>query len=129
MIPKTIVFVSAICLGLFALIAIASSATPDRGWIAAGGSAAPAVEAVQASDDIVIRAGRVRSGVTRSGGEQLVASAPTCSDKIDNCSDPVKHLGTQNDCACFACGFGTPKQRTVCTRNPADKEALFKKAK
>jgi len=117
MIPKA--FVSAVCLGLFALIAFASSEMPDRSRIAARRSAAPAPEAVQQSDDIVVR----------SGGEQFAASAPACSDSIANCNDPVKHLGTQNDCACFACGYGTPNQRSVCTRNPADKEALFKRAK
>ena len=122
MIPKS--FVSAFCLGLFALIAFASSETPDRSWIAARRGVGPFLEAVQQSDDIV-----VRSGLVRSGGEQFVASAPACADSIANCGDPVKHLGTQNECACFACGFGTPKQRSVCTRNPADKEALFKRAK
>ena len=131
MIPKTLT--SVVCLGLFALIAFASSETPDRSRIAAGRSAAPALEAERLSDGVVIRSGLVRSGirsgVVRSTGEQLEQSAPACSDPIANCSDPVKHLGTQNDCACFACGYGTPKQRSVCTKNPADKEALFKRAK
>jgi hypothetical protein len=121
MIPKT--FVSANCLGLFALIAFASSVTPDHNRIAARRGASPVMEAVQPSGIVV------RSGVVPSGGEQFVASAPACSDSIANCSDPVKHLSTQNECACFACGYGTPNQRSVCTRNPADKEALFKRAK
>ena len=127
MIPKT--FASAICLGFFALIAFASSETPDRSRIAARRSTAPALEAVRPSDGVVIRSGLVRSGVVRSSEEQLAQSAPACSDPIANCSDPVKHLGTQNDCACFACGYGTATQHSVCTRNPADKEALFKRAK
>ena len=122
MIPKTLT--SVVCLGLFALIAFASSETPDRSRIAARRSAAPALDAVRLSDGVVIR-----SGVVRSSGEQLAQSAPACSDPIANCSDPVKHLGTQNDCACFACGYGTATQHGVCTRNPADKEALFKRAK
>ena len=117
MIPKT--FASAICLGLFALIAFASSETPDRSRSAARRGAALALEAVQPSDAIVVR----------SGGAQFAASAPACSDSIANCNDPVKHLGTQNDCACFACGYGTPNQRSVCTRNAADKDALFKRAR
>jgi len=131
MIPKALT--SAICLGLFALIAFASSETPDRSRIAAGRTAAPALDAVRPSDGVVIRSGvarsGIRSGVVRSSLERLAQSAPACSDPIANCSDPVKHLGTQNDCACFACGYGTPKQRSVCTRNPADKDALFKRAK
>lgn len=122
MIPKT--FASAICLGLFALIAFASSETPDHSRIAARRGAAPALAAVQPilepSDGIVVR----------SDGAQFAAFAPdACSDSIANCSDPVKHLGTQNDCACFACGYGTASQRTVCTRNPADKDALFRRAR
>jgi len=117
MIPKT--FVSVIGLGIFALIAFASSETPDRNRIAAVRGAAPGLEVVQPSDDIVVR----------SGGEQLVASVPACADSIASCGDPVKHLGTQNDCACFACGYGTATQHSVCTKNPADKEALFKRAK
>jgi hypothetical protein len=121
MIPKT--FAGAICLGLFALIAFASSEMADRGRIAARRSAAPALEAAQPSDGVVVPS-RVLSG-----GEQFAQSAPACSDSIANCNDPVKHLGTQNECACFACGYGTPKQRSVCTRNPADKDALFKRAK
>jgi len=121
MIPKT--FVSAVCLGLFALIAFSSSATPDRSWIAGGRGTGSFLGALRSSDGVVARS------LIHSGGEQLSASAPACSDKIDNCSDPVKHLGTQNDCTCFACGYGTPNQRSVCTRNPADKEALFKRAK
>src|SRR3981081_1747355 len=55
MIPKS--FVSAVCLGLFALIAFASSATPDRSWIAARRGTTPALEAAQPSDSIVIRSG------------------------------------------------------------------------
>jgi hypothetical protein len=130
MIPKTLA--GTICLGLFALIAFAASGTPDHSRIAARRSAARAPEAVQPSleprDDIVVRSG-VRSGLVRSGGEPIAQSAPACSDSIANCNDPVKHLGTQNDCACFACAYGTATQHSVCTRNPADKEALFKRAK
>jgi len=127
MIAKT--FASAVCLGLLALIAFASSATPDRSRIAARRSAAPALEAVEPSDGMAIGSGVVRTGVVHPGGEQFAASAPACSDSITNCNDPVKHLGTQNDCACFACEYGRPNQRSVCTRNAADKEALFKRAR
>jgi len=122
MIPKA--FASAICLGLLALLAFASGDTPDRSQVAARGVTAPALELVrpilEPSDGIVIR----------SGGAQFAAFVPdACSDSIASCIDPIKHLGTQNDCACFACGYGTASQRTVCTRNAADKDALFKRAR
>jgi hypothetical protein len=119
MIPKT--SVSAICLGFFALIAFASIATPDGSRIATRRGAAPVLEAVQPSDGIVVRSGETQFAAP--------APAPACSDSIANCNDPVKHLGTQNDCACFACGYGTANQRSVCTRNAADKETLFKRAR
>jgi hypothetical protein len=137
MISKT--FASAICVGLFALIAFASSATPDCSRIAALTSAAPDLETArpifELSDGIVVRSyvhSYVRSYVpsdVRSGGAEFTASAAACSDSIANCGDPVKHLGTQNECACFACGYGTGSQHTVCTQNAADKEALFKRAR
>jgi hypothetical protein len=121
MIPKA--FASAICLGLLALIAFASGEAPDRSRSAARRGAAPVLETVQPirepSDGIFVR----------SGGAQFAAFADACSDSIANCSDPVKHLGTQNECACFACGYGTANQHTVCTQNGADKDALFKRAK
>jgi len=125
MIPKT--FASAVCLGFCALITFASSVTPDRNRIAAGQGAASTVETAQPmleqSDGIVVRASRA----------QIAAFAPpapdACADSITNCADPVKHLGTQNGCACFACGYGTATQRSVCTKNAADKDALFKRAK
>jgi|HubBroStandDraft_1064217.scaffolds.fasta_scaffold00681_13 hypothetical protein len=130
MISKT--FASAICVGLFALIAFASSATPDRGRIAAITNARTNFELnFELSDGVVVRSyfrSYFRSSV-RSGGAQFTASGAACSDSIANCGDPVKHLGTQNECACFACGYGTENQHTVCTQNAADKEALFKRAR
>jgi hypothetical protein len=125
MIPK--IFASVVCLGFCALITFASSVTPDRSRIVAGQGAAPTVETVQPilepGDRIVVPASRA----------QIAAFAPpasdVCSDSIANCADPVKHLGTQNDCACFACGYGTATQRSVCTKNAADKDALFKRAR
>src|SRR6267154_523333 len=29
-----------------------------------------------------------------------------CSDPIDKCKDPVKYLGANGECACFACEAG-----------------------
>lgn len=121
MIPKTIVNAGSLCLFalLCVLIAFAGSETRDRSGVGAGNSAAPVVGAAGASDEPAIR----------SGEEPFKPVADACADSIANCADPVKHLGTQNGCACFACGYGTPKQHSLCTRNPADKEALLRRAK
>jgi hypothetical protein len=118
----------AIGLGLFALIALAAlaafaaSETPVCNRIAPRASVALPRAAAQPfaniSDDI-FPATELR----------FAAFADACSDSIANCGDPVKHLGTQNDCACFACGYGTPGQRNICTKNAADKAALFKRAR
>jgi hypothetical protein len=116
MISRT--FLTAARLGLFAvsfaLIAFASSQTPQCGRLPPGNSIAPVVQ----SDD----------PVSRSGPEQFKPVADACSDSIAGCADPVKHLGTQSGCACFACGYGTPNQHSICTREPKDKDSLFKRA-
>ena len=52
-----------------------------------------------------------------------------CSDSVDNCNDPVKYMGSNGDCACFACEYGKQTQHNVCTKNQRDKEKLFKRAK
>jgi hypothetical protein len=123
MIPKA--FASAACIGFCALITFGSSLTPDRNSIATGRGAA--LEALQPTLE---QGHDSRSSASNNDAAPFGASGPgACSDSIANCSDPVKHLGTQNDCACFACGYGTASQRTVCTRNAADKDALFKRAK
>jgi hypothetical protein len=125
MISKT--FASAVCLGLCALITFASSETADRSPIAAGRGAAPATEAtlpiVEPWDGVAVQASSPQFA------DFATSVSDTCSDSIANCGDPVKHLGTQNGCACFACAYGTPSQRSVCTRSPADKDALFRRAR
>jgi len=50
-----------------------------------------------------------------------------CSDPIDNCKDPVKYLGANGECACFACEYGKPTQNNICTKNQADKDKLLKR--
>ena len=121
MIPRTMVNAASVCLLalLCVLIAFAGSETRDRSRVSAGTGAALVVGAAATSDEPVVRL----------GDEPFKLVADSCADSIANCADPVKHLGTQNGCACFACGYGTPKQHSVCTRNAADKEALLKRAK
>ncbi len=53
----------------------------------------------------------------------------SCSDSIANCRDPVKYLGSQNGCACFACEYATSTQHNICTRNTADRDTLFRRAR
>jgi hypothetical protein len=121
-IPKRVVsksFLSAarVCLFAvsFALIAFASSETPHCSRVPASNLVAPGTQ----SDD----------PATRSGPEQFKPVADACSDSIAGCADPVKHIGTQNGCACFACGYGTPNQHSICTRDAKDKDTLFRRAR
>jgi len=118
------VFASVVFVGLFALLAFACSETRERGpigfqsTVANGQEAAPPI--TLGNDDIVIG----------FGGAKFAASASnSCSDSIANCADPVKYLGMQKECACFACGYGTAGQRTVCTKNPDDRKALLRRSK
>lgn len=116
-------FASVVCLGLFALLAFACTETPERDPIALqrglayGQEAAPPI--ALGNDDVFARFGK----------GQFAAASNSCSDSIANCADPVKYLGMQNDCACFACGYRTAGQRTVCTKNPDDRKALLKRSK
>jgi hypothetical protein len=115
----------AICLGLFALIAcaaFATSETPVCNRFAPRSSVAPARGSAQPVANLT-------DDIFSATEPRFAAFADACSDSIANCGDPVKHLGTQNDCACFACGYGTPGQRNICTKNAADKAALFKRAR
>lgn len=50
-----------------------------------------------------------------------------CSDRIDNCKYPIKYLGANGDCACFACEYGKPTQHNICTKNQGDKDKLLKR--
>jgi hypothetical protein len=115
MISKTFVLAArmALCAVSFALTALASSETPHCGRVPAGNSVVPITQ----SDDLA----------SRSGPEQFKPVADACADSIAGCADPVKHLGTQNGCACFACGYGTVNQHSICTRDAKDKDTLFKR--
>jgi hypothetical protein len=116
-VSKTFARAARVCLFAvsFALIAFARSETPHCSPVPAGNRVAPVTQ----SDDTA----------TRSGPEQFKPVADACSDSIAGCADPVKHIGTQNGCACFACGYGTPNQHSICTRDAKDKDALFKRAR
>jgi hypothetical protein len=52
-----------------------------------------------------------------------------CADPIDQCHDPVKYLGANNDCACFACEYGRTTQHNVCTRRQMDKDTLLRRSR
>lgn len=52
-----------------------------------------------------------------------------CADPIDQCHDPVKYLGANGDCACFACEYGRKTQHNVCTRKQPDKDTLLRRSK
>ena len=58
------------------------------------------------------------------------ASTPqaSCSDSIANCKDPVKYLGVNGDCACFACEYGGSTQHNICTNAKNDKDTLLGRA-
>jgi hypothetical protein len=51
-----------------------------------------------------------------------------CSDPIDKCNDPVKYLGSNGDCACFACEYRKASQHNICTKNESDKKTLLQRA-
>jgi len=73
--------------------------------------------------------GDVLSGAGSVESMAFVPPPDSCSDSIATCKDPVKYLGTQNGCACFACEYATSTQHTVCTRNSADRNVLLKRSK
>jgi len=51
--------------------------------------------------------------------------AEGCNDPIDNCKKPIKYLGSNGECACFACEYGKATQHNVCTQDKKDKETLL----
>jgi hypothetical protein len=52
-----------------------------------------------------------------------------CADPIDQCHDPVKYLGANDNCACFACEYGRTTQHNVCTNKQADKDILLRRSR
>jgi hypothetical protein len=52
-----------------------------------------------------------------------------CADPINQCHDPVKYLGANDNCACFACEYGRTTQHNVCTRKQTDKDTLLRRSR
>ncbi|HKE56769.1 MAG TPA: hypothetical protein VKB46_08710 [Pyrinomonadaceae bacterium] len=55
----------------------------------------------------------------------IVDIVTDCADATKDCKSPVKYLGEKDGCACFACEFGKPTQRIICTANQDDKNKLM----
>lgn len=82
-----------------------------------------------------LKPGRIRRGFVRalvlvlvSAGARLEAQRPdaSCDDKAPSECANVKFLGESDGCACFVCNPNSPKRKVVCTRNAAEKRALYK---
>jgi len=72
-------------------------------------------------------------GITRSFKRVIVSELAlvpqdACSDPIDKCNDPVKYLGSNGDCACFACEYRRASQHNICTKSESDKRMLLRRA-
>lgn len=55
-------------------------------------------------------------------------SAPGCPQPPKACGEPVKFLADKDNCSCYACEYGNPKQYTVCTNDKDAKLNLQKLA-
>ena len=105
--------------GLFVLMMFAQNKS-------GGGMDSPSPAPIQTQS---VRKWAPIESVDRVSAELPVAAsawlqADACSDPIDNCKDPVKYLGANGECACFACESGRPTEHNVCTRNQGDKDRL-----
>ncbi len=49
-----------------------------------------------------------------------------CNGAAKDCKWPVKFIGEKNGCSCFACEYGKPTQRVICTKSDEDKRTLRK---
>jgi hypothetical protein len=60
------------------------------------------------------------------------ATVEACGDSATDCKSPVKYLGDNKGCSCFACEYGKKTQRVLCSNNEAEKNkfrALLPKRK
>lgn len=58
--------------------------------------------------------------------------ASSCSDSATDCKRPVKYIGDNKGCSCFACEYGRKTQKILCSNSPAEKNkfrALLPKTK
>ena len=92
-------------------------------------SAAPAsTKAQSANKCAAIRTTKSEGPLFADAGLAL-QQTDACADPIDQCHDPVKYLGANNDCACFACEYGKSTQHNVCTQKQPDKGILLKRSR
>jgi hypothetical protein len=54
------------------------------------------------------------------------ASKPDCSKPPRTCNKPVKWIGDQKECSCFACEYGKPSVYVVCTKDKETKSSLLR---
>lgn len=49
-----------------------------------------------------------------------------CNGVAKDCKWRVRFIGEKNGCSCFACEYGKPTQRVICTKSAEDKRTLRK---
>lgn len=74
-----------------------------------------------------IRAAKSQAPLFAAGIAPLQTDA--CADPIDQCHDPVKYLGANGNCACFACEYGRSTQHNICTQKQTDKDTLLRRSR
>jgi len=95
----------------------------------AGTDAPPASESMKdQSKCAAMRAAQGEVPMFALAGSPL-PQADACADPIDQCHDPVKYLGTNVNCACFACEYGKAAQHNVCTQKQPDKDTLLRRSR
>jgi len=97
----------------------------------AGTDAPPASASVKAQSGSMCTASRTAQSelpLFALAGSPL-PQADACADPIDQCHDPVKYLGTNGNCACFACEYGKATQYNVCTQKQSDKDTLLRRSR
>jgi|SRR5271167_3420999 len=118
---------------LFLCLCVVMGFAQDESSPNGAGNSPRAVPFVSAQPELRPQCDRVHT--TKDNNELIAAFAfpmppqTPCADSIANCSDPVKYLGTDDGCACFACEYGKATQHNICTNVKDDKNALLKRAR